>query len=139
MKIKTETITFSIWCVILFSRILISQDSSVISSPLKMYYISSTLLIVFIFFQWIRNSKKLRPNPILFWGSAFGVYVILFGKILVNNSLKDLIEIYIYALVVFYILVFIMASYIKDSKCRKVTFVKITFWTFTIGIILVLC
>ena len=135
MKIKTETITFSIWCVILFSRILISQDSSVISSPLKMYYISSTLLIVFIFFQWIRNSKKLRPNPILFWESAFGVYVILFGKILVNNSLMDLTEFTFNALVIFYILVFIMASYIKDSKCRKVTFVKITFWTFTIGII----
>lgn len=116
MKIKTETITFSIWCVILFSRILISQDSSVISSPLKMYYISSVLLIVFIFFQWIRNSKKLRPSPILFWGSAFGVYVILFGKILVNNSLKGLTEFTFNALVIFYVLVFIMASYIKDSK-----------------------
>ena len=135
MKIKTETITFSIWCVILFSRILISQDSSVISSPLKMYYISSVLLIVFIFFQWIRNSKKLRPSPILFWGSAFGVYVILFGKILVNNSLKGLTEFTFNALVIFYVLVFIMASYIKDSKCRKVTFVKTTFWTFTIGMI----
>ena len=106
MKIKTETITFSIWCVILFSRILISQDSSVISSPLKIYYISSALLIVFVFFQLIRNSKKLKPNPILFWGSAFGVYVFLFGKILVNNCLKDLTEFTFNALVIFYILVF---------------------------------
>ena len=135
MKIKTETITFSIWSVILFSRILISQDSSVISSPLKIYYISSALLIVFAFFQWIRNSKKLKLNPILFWGSSFGVYVFLFGKILVNNSLKDLTEFMFNALVIFYILVFIMASYIKDKKCRIVTFVKTTFWTFTIGII----
>jgi len=117
MKIKTETITFSIWSVILFSRILISQDSSVISSPLKIYYISSALLIVFAFFQWIRNSKKLKLNPILFWGSSFGVYVFLFGKILVNNSLKDLTEFMFNALVIFYILVFIMASYIKDKKC----------------------
>lgn len=135
MKIKTETITFSIWSVILFSRILISQDSSVISSPLKIYYISSALLIVFAFFQWIRNSKKLKLNPILFWGSSFGVYVFLFGKILVNNSLKDLTEFMFNALVIFYILVFIMASYIKDKKCRIVTFVKTTFWTFTIEII----
>lgn len=135
MKIKTETITFSIWSVILFSRILINQDSSVISSPLKIYYILSVLLIVFAFFQWIRNSKKLKPNSILFWGSSFGVYVFLFGKILVNNSLKDLTEFTFNALVIFYILVFIMASYIKDNKCRIVTFIKTTFWTFTIGII----
>ena len=92
MKIKTETITFSIWCAILFSRILISQDNSVLSSPLKMYYISSALLIVFIFFQWIRCSKKLRSGPILFWGSAFGVYVVLFGARRIDKIISKDIE-----------------------------------------------
>lgn len=57
------------------------------------------------------------------------MYVFLFGKILVNNSLKDLTEFTFNALVIFYILVFIMASHIKDNKCRIVTFVKTTFWT----------
>ena len=62
MKIKTETIAFSIWCVILFSRILINQEISMISSPLKIYYISSALLIVFMFLQWIRERKKLKKS-----------------------------------------------------------------------------
>lgn len=136
MKIKTETITFSIWCVLLFSRILISQANSMISSPLKMYYISSALLIVFILFQWMRGRKTLKISPILLWGGAFFLYIILFGKLLVNNNLKTLTEFTFNALVVFYMLVFMMSSYIESREHRKIVFVKTTFWTFTIGTIL---
>lgn len=136
MRIKTETIAFSIWCVILFSRILINQEISMISSPLKIYYISSALLIVFIFLQWIRERKKLKNSPLLFWGAAFFLYIVLFGKVLVNNNLKDLTEFTFNALLVFYMLVFMMASYIGSHEHREIAFVKTTFWTFTFGIVL---
>lgn len=136
MKIKTETIAFSIWCVILFSRILINQEISMISSPLKIYYISSALLIVFMFLQWIRERKKLKNSTLLFWGVAFFLYIVLFGKVLVNNNLKELTEFTFNALLMFYMLVFVMASYVCSHEHREIVFVKITFWTFTFGIIL---
>lgn len=136
MKIKTETIAFSIWCVVLFSRILINQEISMISGPLKIYYISSALLIVFMFLQWIRERKKLKKSPLLFWGVAFLLYITLFGKVLVNNNLKELTEFTFNALLVFYMLIFMMASYISSHERREIAFAKTTFWTFTFGIVI---
>lgn len=133
MKIKAETISFSIWSVVLVSRILISLDNSLISSPLSLYYGSSIVLIAWIVFIKIKTQNFLKRGSFLFWGSAFCVYLILFGKILVNENLKSLTAFTFNAMAVFYILVFIMAAYI-DNEHKKNMFVKVSFWTLVVGV-----
>lgn len=133
MKIKAETISFSIWSVVLVSRILISLDDSLISSPLSLYYGSSIVLIAWIVFIKIKTQNFLKRGSFLFWGSAFCVYLILFGKILVNENLKSLTAFTFNAMAVFYILVFIMAAYI-DNEHKKNMFVKVSFWTLVVGV-----
>lgn len=135
MKVKTETITFLIWCVVLISRILISLNNGLISSPLGLYYGSAIVLIVWMIFLKIKNRKLLKISPFLLWEIAFGAYLLLFGKIFVNASLKSLTSFTFNTMLVFYILVFFMSAYI-DNEHKKTTFIKVSFWTFSLSMIL---
>lgn len=137
MKVKTETITFSIWCIVLISRILISLNNGLISSPLGLYYGSAIILITWMIFLKIKNRNRrfIQISPLLLWGVSFGVYLLLFGKIFANDSLKSLTSFTFNAMLVFYILVFFMAAYIDDEH-KKTTFIKVSFWTFSLSVML---
>lgn len=135
MKIKTETITFTIWIVVLISRILGSLSNGLISSPLTLFYISSSLLVLWLLYLNIKKGKLLISSSFIFWGIAFAIYLILFGKILVNVRLKKLTSFTFNEMAMFYLLIFSMANYLKDDN-KKNLFIKISFWTLSLSVIL---
>lgn len=105
-------------------------------SPLWIYYISSSALILWLItIRKIKNNKKYNYRN-AFWLIAFIIYVILFGKILENDQLKELIDFNFGAMFIFYLIVFLMADYL-DSNKKKIEFVKNSFWILAITTIII--
>lgn len=136
MKIKSNKVVYFLWSIVLISRILISMENPIGISPLWIYYISSSALILWLIaIRKIKNNKKYNYRN-AFWLIAFIIYVILFGKILENDQLKELIDFNFGAMFIFYLIVFLMADYL-DSNKKKIEFVKNSFWILAITTIII--
>lgn len=127
MKIQSRTITFFLWGLVLVSRVLINMEGTGGISPLAIYYSSSVLLLFWLIFIRLNTSVISKKSPLLLWGIAFVLYAVIFGKIFSNPMLTELIDFNFIAMIIFYVLMFGMASYLKSEE-KIIVFLKISYF-----------
>lgn len=137
MKIKLNSVVLFLWALLIIIRINISLEIPIIDHGTTVYYIISYALTTILFINCFASRSFKPPKEIIIGLILFIFYALLFGKILVNQSLMEEISYNFYSSLTFYIVIFLMAMYIRKQTKYLVNYISVSYYVLSFSILVI--